>query len=51
MGPKKALNWSYDSTMLFLAYVSYPIELGDVSYVIFGAYYCQKVYDKYSNSV
>ena len=37
--------------MLFLVYVSYPIELGDISYVIYGAYHCPKVCDKYLKSV
>ena len=33
--------------MLFFVYVSYRIELGDISYVIYAAYHCPKVYDKY----
>ena len=33
--------------MLFFVYVSYRIELGDISYVIHAAYHCPKVHDKY----
>ena len=50
-GPKKALIIKVVYTMLFSVYVSYSIELGDISYVIHAAYHCPKVYDKYLISV
>ena len=50
-GPKKALIIKVVYTILFFVYVSYHIELGDISYVIYGAYHSPKVYDKYSKSV
>ena len=50
-GPEKALIIIVYYTMLFLVYVSYPIELGDISYVIYGDYHCPKVYVKYLRSV
>ena len=48
---KRALIIKVVYTLLFFVYVSYRIELGDISYVIYGAYHCPKVYDKYSKSV
>ena len=50
-GPKKALIIKVVYTILFFVYVSYHIELGDISYVIHAAYHCPKVYDKYLISV
>ena len=43
---KRALIIKVVYTVLFFVYVSYCIELGDISYVIYGAYHCTKVYDK-----
>ena len=50
-GPNKALIIKVVYTMVFFVYVSYRIELGDISYVIYAAYHCPKVYDKYLISV
>ena len=51
MGPKKALIIKVVNTMLIFVYVSYRIELLDISYVIYAAQHCTKVYDKYLISV
>ena len=50
-GPKKALIIKVVYAILFFVYVSYRIELEDISYVIYAAYQCSKVYDKYFISV